>query len=230
MIVSPVKGWDHPRGCGEKDGATRVPQLPAGSSPRVRGKGEGRWSATRSTGIIPAGAGKSRLFHRGSPFNGDHPRGCGEKDSRPKRTLVHQGSSPRVRGKELNLKLGEVPIRIIPAGAGKRSTPRPQKPYPGDHPRGCGEKIAQEQPRLSACRIIPAGAGKSSSISVAGDGSPDHPRGCGEKSGRSPRPGRSRGSSPRVRGKGPEDAPRRFGIRIIPAGAGKSARPSDAPR
>ena len=50
---------DHPRGCGEKAPAVPASSAPAGSSPRVRGKGRILQQLANGGGIIPAGAGKS---------------------------------------------------------------------------------------------------------------------------------------------------------------------------
>ena len=78
------------------------------------------------------------------------------------------------------------------------------------------------------CGIIPAGAGKSVAPWRHPDRRRDHPRGCGEKWTPMPWPVDSRGSSPRVRGKGPGDCSRSRERGIIPAGAGKS-RPRGRP-
>ena len=50
---------DHPRGCGEKDGADNWGTAWGGSSPRVRGKVLRGAGIDDADGIIPAGAGKS---------------------------------------------------------------------------------------------------------------------------------------------------------------------------
>ena len=72
--------------------------------------------------------------------------------------------------------------------------------------------------------IIPAGAGKSDRPRGVSARPQDHPRGCGEKDasyGVSPY---ATGSSPRVRGKVLALWPLGSPPRIIPAGAGKSAK------
>ena len=51
--------WDHPRVCGEKLSTTSTDIHPAGSPPRVRGKGAFMPSCTPTRGITPACAGKS---------------------------------------------------------------------------------------------------------------------------------------------------------------------------
>ena len=192
-------------------------------------------------GIIPAGAGKSGRSACRSRGPWDHPRGCGE-EANSNVTVNHRvGSSPRVRGRVAVWPWAVGVWGIIPAGAGKRSSPQPCCLSPWDHPRGCGEELAASSqttrasgssPRVrgrgvsarpvgSRVRIIPAGAGKSSPPVGRGACAGDHPRGCGEEW--SERPwGTSRGgSSPRVRGRGVSFRGQFSLFGIIPAGAGK---------
>ena len=75
----PVAEWDHPRGCGEKEGKVRGDGELAGSSPRVRGEAYSKSDVDGKLGIIPAGAGRSCFPKATLPFTRDHPRGCGEK-------------------------------------------------------------------------------------------------------------------------------------------------------
>ena len=215
-----------------------------GSSPRVRGKAcAGRWTGPRS-GIIPAGAGKSKLALWKVVWTRDHPRGCGEKQTNWSHITKRQGSSPRVRGKAGGA-LGEPECRgIIPAGAGKSRPQRGAGRLHRDHPRGCGEKsvlvsilflLGGSSPRVrgkaqkarppeAAWGIIPAGAGKRQMPAVRQALHGDHPRGCGEKcSGVDSEIGDA-GSSPRVRGKERAAKRRPPKTGIIPAGAGKSAK------
>ncbi len=153
------------------------------------------------------------------------------------------GSSPRVRGEAHPSSRPRGPGRIIPAGAGRRTTsplsPRP----PPDHPRGCGEKfvmlsrsgrVAGSSPRVRGevnsspngsrrAGIIPASAGRSAPSPPPTAHRRDHPRGCGEKRMSAALRIAGTGSSPRVRG---EDDPAVLGevlLGIIPAGAGRSS-------
>ena len=57
------EGWDHPRVCGEHDIDRPAPFRVRGSSPRMRGTHDGRFSAIKQVGIIPAYAGNTSLFH-----------------------------------------------------------------------------------------------------------------------------------------------------------------------
>ena len=235
---------DHPRGCGEKNKASRLKRLRQGSSPRVRGKDGGSGGPIALRGIIPAGAGKSLGFLFVIRDGGDHPRGCGEKGDVRGEKSGAGGSSPRVRGKDkfhgTELEAG----RIIPAGAGKRRRCCSSRTRRMDHPRGCGEKLGLSvrnpgrrgsSPRVRGKEemaaqlgglggIIPAGAGKREGPHDGVLRGEDHPRGCGEKAFPSFSAASLAGSSPRVRGK--EAGAKLFGgeAGIIPAGAGKSHR------
>ena len=137
--------------------------------------------------------------------------------------------------------------RIIPACAGKSFLDFSRRQPIQDHPRVCGEKdnvclyvaaswgssprvrgkgpVLVQTPRGD--RIIPACAGKSLKSIDKTLKDEDHPRVCGEKHLiRADRP-RSKGSSPRVRGKERHPLKRLPHPRIIPACAGK--RSSAAP-
>ena len=235
------EGQDHPRGCGEKASPKICTSLSQGSSPRVRGKAV-RANLTYQQGrIIPAGAGKSLFTLASKRAWWDHPRGCGEKHIQRRKLPVVQGSSPRVRGKDVRPRRCRLGRRIIPAGAGKSRAWRRNCSEFKDHPRGCGEKLDTLQaapgdygssPRVrgkgvdhsrhcDGLGIIPAGAGKSPEDPDETKRIRDHPRGCGEKLRMMFAVWKVMGSSPRVRGKAPRcsSTPRSMGI--IPAGAGK---------
>ena len=215
-----------------------------GSSPRVRGEAAASEDVARAIGIIPAGAGRRRLDILGCLRWRDHPRGCGEKVCYLGSVEPLRGSSPRVRG-EVSLPPWRGGGRgIIPAGAGRSQNRFAALRRIRDHPRGCGEKMAcvarseMEQgssPRvrgegdeglgdLCGDGIIPAGAGRRGPTSPIWRWGWDHPRGCGEKSAMDRHLGRTRGSSPRVRGEVVK-GPRRDALGgIIPAGAGRRRR------
>ena len=73
---------DHPRGCGEKIVQRGAFSRFQGSSPRVRGEAINRAAASSLSGIIPAGAGRSGNANSTALKSWDHPRGCGEKQSK----------------------------------------------------------------------------------------------------------------------------------------------------
>ncbi len=131
---------DHPRGCGEKAKGPRCRASSWGSSPRVRGKACAAVALAAALGIIPAGAGKSAPVVATWRKIQDHPRGCGEKGGKTAPVVAVAGSSPRVRGKALQLPPPPLRGGIIPAGAGKSHAHAVDVALDRDHPRGCGEK------------------------------------------------------------------------------------------
>mgnify|MGYP006890180212 FL=1 len=109
---------DHPRMCGEHDGADGVSSPPWGSSPHVRGAPLALNCVAFSGGIIPACAGSTSSSRGPGWRRRDHPRMCGEHlviaGLRPSRS----GSSPHVRGALLNAEKYGLARGIIPACAG----------------------------------------------------------------------------------------------------------------
>ena len=153
-----------------------------------------------------------------------------------------QGSPPRMRGKAQCMLYLHQGHGITPAHAGKSLWGCAYGDGSADHPRACGEKQKQKArlaaglgspPRMRGkgcwnvqipCRkgITPAHAGKSIL------GAPlmlvlrDHPRACGEKPCSIDCTEASRGSPPRMRGKGKLLHAKLSALGITPAHAGKS--------
>ena len=69
---------DHPRRCGENRSTVAVSVLGIGSPPQVRGKPRSAPSASGSSRITPAGAGKTYISSSSGSVFRDHPRRCGE--------------------------------------------------------------------------------------------------------------------------------------------------------
>ena len=151
------------------------------------------------------------------------------------------GSPSRMRGKEGDeLGLGQT-IRITPACAGKRAGPNNSLTGNQDHPRVCGEKaitvssahiMRGSPPRVrgkdlgldvpgQTVGITPACAGKRKRPKRWVRPPKDHPRVCGEKSASQMRSRSSRGSPPRMRGKGASKTLPCRKSGITPAYAGK---------
>ena len=89
---------DHPRVCGEHFRYVGYCDMPAGSSPRMRGTlvdGLGRPRAWR---IIPAYAGNTQDADNLLADPEDHPRVCGEHVYMTNPDILDPGSSPRMRG------------------------------------------------------------------------------------------------------------------------------------
>ena len=68
----------HPRRCGENPSTLSLQVSRFGSSPQVRGKLYGVRALLSSSGLIPAGAGKTVARMRGIRGRAAHPRRCGE--------------------------------------------------------------------------------------------------------------------------------------------------------
>ena len=193
--------------------------------------------------LIPAGAGQTIPRRCSSSRLGAHPRGCGADLGHRHDCGQHRGSSPRVRGR-LFLRFVRVEgCGLIPAGAGQTAWVCRRGRCRRAHPRGCG---ADESPDTS-CRVlmgssprvrgrladrvrldqttglIPAGAGQTSSARSSALSTAAHPRGCGADPLPRDRSDRSRGSSPRVRGRPPRGISRYSSLGLIPAGAGQTA-------
>ena len=103
----------------------------------MRGASDGR-------GIIPAYAGSTTRREVIRHGIWDHPRVCGEHGSELSRLAEWLGSSPRMRGAQVQ---GRVPVQgqgIIPAYAGSTPWCRKSGRQTRDHPRVCGEHTSAE--------------------------------------------------------------------------------------
>ena len=147
-----------------------------GSSPRVRGTLLALCGLLVGSGIIPACAGNTTPSRRRFGRPRDHPRVCGEHYGLAWRVLDAQGSSPRVRGTQLLLRVlerraGIIPAcaGIIPACAGNTRPPSTCRRCSRDHPRVCGE---HPSPPFGSLRRL----GSSPRVR----GTQEHPRTCGD--------------------------------------------------
>ena len=157
---SPHEASAHPRVCGENVREVSLTAIPAGSSPRVRGKLFAVFCEVFTIGLIPACAGKTRGRHRGRRSQAAHPRVCGENGGSGAGVEVGDGSSPRVRGKHNVTPGGGEDARLIPACAGKTlGTARTGRPTPA-HPRVCGENNANVDPLTALVGSSPRVRGK----------------------------------------------------------------------
>ena len=213
-----------------------------GSSPRVRGKLHPNDPTWRRSGLIPACAGKTfRSCFRLSELRA-HPRVCVENDCLSKIRGDVSGSSPRVRGKPKGAIASDAAAGLIPACAGKTSSRSRRFRRRRAHPRVCGENIKETEdaggglgssPRVRGKRLtserrpqgrglIPACAGKTTVEAGNPRITRAHPRVCGENFSSVSRYARSRGSSPRVRGKLLTPLIGALTTGLIPACAGKT--------
>ena len=136
-----LTGWDHPRVCGEHGYFVLMMKPNLGSSPRMRGTPERRFSTGGNMGIIPAYAGNTDCQRSPLARPRDHPRVCGEHDMMVINSLEDLGSSPRMRGTLRQTDLPSGHVGIIPAYAGNTSLMGFTAPCPRDHPRVCGEHL-----------------------------------------------------------------------------------------
>ena len=212
----------------------------------MRGKLPPTGAAGFKNRLIPAGAGKTTHIRHCAAGLSAHPRRCGENLIDKQIEETNDGSSPQVRGKLREREAQNATVRLIPAGAAKTVPTTFLRVSHAAHPRRCGENLlvgdegdvfAGSSPQVrgkrmrwcrspESSRLIPAGAGKTGITEALVTGSAAHPRRCGENWRICVNRGASCGSSPQVRGKRPVH--RRHGRvpRLIPAGAGKTTRPS----
>ena len=245
MRVVPV----HPRVCGERqsDPAFRIPR--SGSSPRVRGTVFPGGFLVSGERFIPACAGNGREPPSRPSRPTVHPRVCGERLPLDDDVSQVDGSSPRVRGTELQVQGLTEDGRFIPACAGNGQHREPHRHQPPVHPRVCGERAmatsipcltAGSSPRvrgtdalvhqvLTRLRFIPACAGNGSWRDIGCCDGPVHPRVCGERSGSSGSVTARCGSSPRVRGTDGPPVATCCATRFIPACAGNGCSYGSSP-
>ena len=211
----------HPRVGGENALRRRGSLNEGGSSPRGRGKRSGLDGRGGGDRLIPAWAGKTPPGTTAHENPRAHPRVGGENSGGWMSPRTGKGSSPRGRGKLSLTDALRNTGRLIPAWAGKtqphRGRPRTQRAHPrvggenrsddgaylaqpGSSPRGRG-KPSIAVPSFPASRLIPAWAGKTADDVGQRDSLEAHPRVGGENTCRRWGSPRSRGSSPRGRGK-----------------------------
>ena len=147
--ASNPKERDHPRLCGEKFSNCSSLRDVTGSPPPMRGKVSRAASGWFRSRITPAYAGKSQSAASQYRIYRDHPRLCGEKRCRSWTTTKTWGSPPPMRGKDQRRNPAERVRRITPAYAGKREAQHAAVGVSWDHPRLCGEKEQNAEPRDS---------------------------------------------------------------------------------
>ena len=199
--VLAVRPTAHPRAGGENMSAGEMLSARRGSSPRGRGKPEGRLDGPEGTRLIPARAGKTAASRPADAWESAHPRAGGENITVPGRATRPVGSSPRGRGKRRTHRRRNVRCRLIPARAGKTQNSRPATRRRG---------------------LIPARAGKTSRCTCCICCTMAHPRAGGENRRRRRRETAHLGSSPRGRGKHVRRCHLTGVARLIPARAGKT--------
>ena len=95
--------------------------------------------ADHGEGIIPAYAGSTSTVLDPETADRDHPRVCGEHGLFFQPPARSQGSSPRMRGAHIIVRIVPSDTGIIPAYAGSTSFMLDDSDFVKDHPRVCGE-------------------------------------------------------------------------------------------
>ena len=216
--------------------------LPGGSSPLTRGKPVARCSVSGGGWLIPTHAGKTDTAEALVSDRPAHPHSRGENAPGIASPSWFQGSSPLTRGKPPHLRAFTCGGRLIPAHAGKTTTPLPSILSWWAHPRSRGENLdaipharddlgssplTRGKPHTSALAalyggLIPAHAGKTKNDNHVRWPHPAHPRSRGENEQGAPDHVWPVGSSPLTRGKPRHQARRLPACRLIPAHAGKT--------
>ena len=192
--------WAHPRSRGENEESASDIVRTVGSSPLTRGKPHHLGCDVSDPGLIPAHAGKTIGGSLSSLPMTAHPRSRGENGCSRPAPRSWKGSSPLTRGKRPRSGRPSLPVRLIPAHAGKTTIRRrAQSHYPA-HPRSRGEnRLAsflmpghagsspltrgKPTPRRRPDRerrLIPAHAGKTRPARGRRDPRSAHPRSRGE--------------------------------------------------
>ena len=126
----------------------------------MRGKGQNSTVFVESEGITPAYAGKSSRCATWLVSMKDHPRLCGEKNADEPYSQCTAGSPPPMRGKAHLYSCNAAVCRITPAYAGKRCCWHRLPKEHWDHPRLCGEKLCEDNPRAAVAGSPPPMRGK----------------------------------------------------------------------
>ncbi len=234
--------WAHPRRCGAHSWMRISSRFSRGSSPQVRGARVCGAFLARLGGLIPAGAGRTRVMRRSDRWWPAHPRRCGAHPVHVYVRPTQSGSSPQVRGARSLWWLASFARRLIPAGAGRTAGLDAHDAQRRAHPRRCG---AHRCPRFLSrfgigsspqvrgargrhglvdvvTRLIPAGAGRTQDRLQAGPEAWAHPRRCGAHGLWEEKGDGYQGSSPQVRGALTTAEVNPQARRLIPAGAGRT--------
>ena len=159
-----------------------------GSSPRGRGKLDGRERVGLTVRLIPARAGKTAPCPPKAWNLTAHPRAGGENAPGVQAGTPQAGSSPRGRGKQSTGRAPSNRRGLIPARAGKTAT-NCQTPTRGQaHPRAGGENSIPAKFSVSANGSSPRGRGKH----TLSHGLPRIPRLIPARAGKTDRRGRRR--------------------------------------
>ena len=235
----------HPRWRGADLLLESVVTKKLGSSPLARGGPQRDPRDVRSTGLIPAGAGRTSVRGPAAWSGRAHPRWRGADDPPAMRRRVATGSSPLARGGPACVQRLLDGQGLIPAGAGRTLTRRPSRVTNRAHPRWRGADdglgIAMDcflgsspLARGGLCRrsqgggqpgLIPAGAGRTDVWRPRRGPDGAHPRWRGADMTQLLPMLADKGSSPLARGGLEVDPLVPVDAGLIPAGAGRTGWP-----
>ena len=143
--------------------------LLGGSSPRGRGKRRMVLTTGWPVRLIPARAGKTITRTSSRSRRRAHPRAGGENEEARCLGRYHSGSSPRGRGKQIDLDWEDAGPGLIPARAGKTHHDQDQTVRLPAHPRAGGENGVVDIKSITRAGSSPRGRGKlGSSLQVEG--------------------------------------------------------------
>ena len=232
----------HPRWRGAHVTGRKWIDYVSGSSPLARGARRRPYLRRQVRGLIPAGAGRTARWPGGGWWRPAHPRWRGAHSTVPKVKEWSVGSSPLARGAHRPAPERPHARGLIPAGAGRTTSPRRTVPRGRAHPRWRGahgilsarasmprgsSPLARGARTVDRTRhgrpgLIPAGAGRTDRKATRASRPRAHPRWRGAHFNRDRMIYGRAGSSPLARGA------RRAGtfhvrlLRLIPAGAGRT--------
>ena len=139
--------WAHPRPCGEHVRSGSGISTPRGSSPPVRGALVVGGVFPLVGGLIPARAGSTGSTFVSTQLRRAHPRPCGEHIYDVATGVLREGSSPPVRGAQVQAGLVDGVAGLIPARAGSTRGVIGHIYFSGAHPRPCGEHCGGNRER-----------------------------------------------------------------------------------
>ena len=150
----------HPRSRGENLIGVAADLSAQGSSPLTRGKRDPVPRRLKGRRLIPAHAGKTPPSGLSRTAPTAHPRSRGENSMSSSTSASIAGSSPLTRGKPARRLRARPRGRLIPAHAGKTSSPGASSHPARDHPRSRGENLEDNWEVLDADGSSPLTRGK----------------------------------------------------------------------
>ena len=185
--------------CGADGNQLGVIVAQSGSSPRVRSRRPPGLGGAAGVGIISACAEQTRPATESARRGRDHLRVCGADEPDVALDDPHDGSSPRVRSRQLHMRLTACGAGIISACAEQTDAWMSHPGTPRDHLRVCGadlsvaavfDRCVGSSPRVRSRHpdgdndgnddgIISACAEQTPAATTMRPSTPDHLRVCG---------------------------------------------------